>query len=85
MFNRIEEMETGASSKPKKVAAQQSEYAEKVFEDYNQYLDQYWRANRYFMQNHQTGKSTELVWSDYNFGAGLEDRNFDQRSLQRAR
>lgn len=56
-----------------------------VFEDYKQYLDQYWRANRYFMQNHQTGKSTELVWSDYNFGAGLEDRDFDQRSLQKAR
>jgi hypothetical protein len=56
-----------------------------VFEDYNQYLDQYWRANRYFMQNHQTGKSTELVWSDYEFGAGLEDRDFDQRSLQKAR
>ena len=56
-----------------------------IFEDYNQYLDQYWRANRYFMQNHQTGKSTELVWSDYEFGAGLEDRDFDQRSLQKAR
>lgn len=56
-----------------------------VQEDYHQYLDQYWRANRYFMQNHQTGKSTELVWSDYEFGTGLSDRDFDQRSLQRAR
>jgi hypothetical protein len=56
-----------------------------IFEGYNQYLDQYWRANRYFMQNHQTGKSTELVWSDYEFGEGLEDRDFDQRSLQKAR
>jgi hypothetical protein len=37
------------------------------------------------MQNHQTGKSTELVWSDYKFGAGMEDRDFDQRSLQKAR
>lgn len=56
-----------------------------AFEDYNQYLGQYWRANRYFMENHQTGKSTELVWSDYQFGAGLDDRDFDQRSLAKAR
>ena len=55
------------------------------YEGYNQYLDQYWRADKFFMQNHQTGKSTELVWSDYNFGTGLSDRDFDQRSLQRAR
>ena len=56
-----------------------------VFDDYNQYLDKFWRANSYFMENHQTGKSTKLVWSDYEFGAGLDDRDFDQRSLARAR
>lgn len=36
------------------------------------------------MQNHQTGKSTELVWSNYKFGAELDDRYFDQRSLAKA-
>jgi hypothetical protein len=29
------------------------------FRDYRQYLDQYWRADRFLMENHQTGKSTE--------------------------
>lgn len=55
------------------------------FRDYRQYLDQYWRADRFLMENHQTGKSTELHWSDQQFRQGLTDRDFDQNSLRRAR
>ena len=36
-----------------------------VFADFHQYLDQYWRAHDMHMENHQTGKTTRLVWSDY--------------------
>ncbi len=53
--------------------------------EYNQYLDQYWRPNKMMMQNHQTGKSTELLWSNYQFKSGLDERDFDQNSLKRAR
>ena len=53
--------------------------------DYHQYLDKHWRAHRMFMQNHQTGKSTLLTWSDYEFQTGLTDRDFDRNSLKRAR
>lgn len=53
--------------------------------DFNQYLDQYWRAGKMNMQNHQTGKSTELTWSNYEFRVGLEDRHFDQNTLKRTR
>jgi outer membrane lipoprotein-sorting protein len=53
--------------------------------DYHQYLDKHWRAHRMFMQNHQTGKSTLLTWSDYEFKTGLTDRDFDRNSLKRAR
>lgn len=56
-----------------------------TYEGYQQYQDQFWRADRFNMVNHQTGKSTELDWKNYEFGAGLEDRDFDQRSLQKAR
>ncbi len=56
-----------------------------IFKDYRQYLDQYWRADEYFMENHQTGKSTRLTWSDYQFRTGLTDRDFDKNSLKRAR
>lgn len=56
-----------------------------VFEDYVQYLDQYWRADRMEMVNHQTGKATTLLWADYSFRNGYEDRDFDQRSLRNVR
>ena len=56
-----------------------------VMESYQQYLDQYWRADRMEMVNHQTGKKTELAWMDYQFGNGFTERDFDQRSLQKAR
>jgi hypothetical protein len=37
------------------------------------------------MVNHQTGKSTDLVYSDYSFGAGLGDNDFVRGALQRVR
>ncbi len=56
-----------------------------TYHGYQQYLDQYWRADRMEMVNHQTGKSTTLLWSNYNFRVGLTDRDFDQSTLKRAR
>lgn len=56
-----------------------------VYSGYNQYLGQYWRADQMSMENHQTGKSTVLEWTGYEFGTGLTDRDFDQNSLKRAR
>jgi outer membrane lipoprotein-sorting protein len=45
----------------------------------------YWRPDRMEMVNHQTGKSTTLLWRDYRFGSGLGERDFDQNSLKRSR
>ncbi len=56
-----------------------------TFRGYQQYLDQYWRADRMYMVNHLTGKKTELLWKGYVFGNGFTSRDFDQRSLQKAR
>jgi hypothetical protein len=56
-----------------------------TYSGYQQYLDKYWRADEMFMENHQTGKSTRLVWSDYRFQTGQTDRDFDRNSLKRAR
>ena len=56
-----------------------------TYHEYQQYLDRYWRAGRMEMVNHQTGKSTTLQWRDYEFRAGLTDRDFDQNTLKRAR
>lgn len=56
-----------------------------VYSDYKQYLGRFWRADRMFMENHQTGKSTLLTWSNYTFKNGLTDRDFNRNSLKRAK
>lgn len=52
---------------------------------YKQYLEQYWRPDEMHMVNHQTGKTTTLVWSDYEFATGLEPNDFTTASLKRTR
>jgi len=38
-----------------------------------------------FMQNHQTGKTTKLKWSNYRFGTGLSSGDFNKNALARLR
>jgi len=52
---------------------------------YQQYMDTYWRPAKMLMINHQTGKSTELQFSNYKFNVGLTDEDFNKNSLQRVR
>jgi len=56
-----------------------------TYHAYQQYLNQYWRADEMRMVNHQTGKSTLLAWRGYEFQTGQSDRDFDQNALKRAR
>lgn len=56
-----------------------------VASDYQQYLGQYWRPGKMAMQNHQTNKSTDLVWKNYKFSNGYSDEDFTQSSLKRLR
>lgn len=56
-----------------------------TYHDYERFLDQYWRAGRMEMENHQTGKSTTLTFTNYEFRTGLTERDFDQSALRRAR
>jgi len=56
-----------------------------VSEGYKKYLEKYWRPDNMNMVNHQNGKSTELIFSNYEFQTGLEDSDFNQNSLKRAR
>ena len=53
--------------------------------NFQQYLEHHWRADAMSMVNHQTGKSTELQWSDYVHRVGLSKRDFDRNALKRAR
>ena len=52
---------------------------------YKKYLDKYWRSDKMMMVNHQTGKSTDLVWKEYKFGNGFVDRDFNESTLKRTR
>lgn len=49
--------------------------------DHRRYLDRYWRPHRLVMENHQSGKSTELLWENYRFRQNLSPRDFEQTSL----
>ncbi|HEC28161.1 MAG TPA: outer membrane lipoprotein-sorting protein [Gammaproteobacteria bacterium] len=52
---------------------------------YHQYLNQYWRAGVMQMVNHQTGKSTDLIWKKIKFRNGFTSKDFRKNSLKRAR
>ena len=56
-----------------------------TFSDYHLYNGKFWRAGEMNMINHQTGKSTRLLQTNFKFGVGLTDRDFDKNSLKRAR
>lgn len=56
-----------------------------IFKDYRQYLDRFWRPHEMTMVNHQTGKSSQLLWSEYAFRQGLAENDFDPHSLTRIR
>ncbi len=52
-------------------------------EDYRLYQGKYWRPQLLRMENHVTGKSTELVFGDYLFGVGLDEGDFVKGVLRR--
>lgn len=56
-----------------------------TFKNYKSYLDKYWRPGQMDMINHQTGKSTTLIWENYRFRTGLTDSDFNRNTLKRAR
>jgi outer membrane lipoprotein-sorting protein len=53
--------------------------------DHKKYNDSFWRPSLMNMVNHQTGKSTELQFSNYLFDVGLSDSDFNKNSLKRSK
>lgn len=53
--------------------------------DYQVYLDHYWRAHSLTMVNHLSHKTTRLTFSEYDFDAGLDERDFRPGALRRLR
>lgn len=53
--------------------------------NYTQHLGQFWRADDWFMENHQNGKTTRLTFGEWEFRIGLDDNDFDPNRLERLR
>ena len=49
---------------------------------YKQYLGKFWRPAKMSMINKQTGKATDLVWSNYRFRTGLSESDFKSSRLK---
>ena len=60
-------------------------YKTLTIKGYRKYLDRYWRADESNMANHQTNKTTDLLWREVIFRQGLTKRDFDRNSLARVR
>lgn len=57
-----------------------------MVDGFQRYAEAYWKPGRMLMTNHENGRSTELLWSEYAFGNGLTaDRDFSTNSLKRVR
>ncbi|MEM7219115.1 MAG: outer membrane lipoprotein-sorting protein [Pseudomonadota bacterium] len=54
--------------------------------DFYFYQSRWWRPHLLRMRNHITGKTTDLIWADYNFGNGFApERDFSAAALRRVR
>lgn len=53
--------------------------------NFEQFLDKYWRPTEMNMVNHQSGKSTTLLFEDYAFKTGLSDKDFAKNALKKLR
>lgn len=56
-----------------------------VPENYQLYNERFWRPLKLEMTNHKNGKSTVLLFKDYEFAVGLTERDFDQTALKSAK
>lgn len=56
-----------------------------TLDNYKHYGGKYWRPLRMRMVNHQTGKSTDLIFTDYTFQNGFTKTDFVKTVLSRGR
>jgi hypothetical protein len=52
-----------------------------ISSDFRRYKDRYWRAHNVVMSNHQTGKSTVMEWSKYDFDTPVRAVELESYSL----
>lgn len=55
------------------------------FLKYKRYSKKFWRSHEMKMVNHQTKKSTDILYGKFEFGSGLSDDDFVQAKLKQIR
>tara|TARA_R110000824_G_scaffold390760_2_gene587508 strand:- start:199127 stop:199936 length:810 start_codon:yes stop_codon:yes gene_type:complete len=53
--------------------------------NYTLYQNKYWRPLELVMTNHESSKTTKLIWESYEFATGLSKDDFSTAALERAR
>ncbi|MGB3809928.1 MAG: outer membrane lipoprotein-sorting protein [Parvibaculum sp.] len=56
-----------------------------TYQNYALYENKFWRPGELDMVNHESGKTTKLIWEGYKFRTGLTKDDFTTASLERAR
>ena len=56
-----------------------------TLDEYNLHLDKFWRADKQYMVNHKTGKSTDIHINDLSFGVDIDESSFNENRLRNAR
>ena len=56
-----------------------------TLENYELYNDRFWYAGKMTMENHLTGKSTQLTRSDYEIDGDVNEKEFTSTGLKRVR
>jgi len=56
-----------------------------TYHGYKQYLNKYWRADKFSMKNHQTGKSTDIIFESWQFALNQNENEFTPARLKRAK
>lgn len=56
-----------------------------TFSQYKQFESKFWRAEEQTMENHLTGATTVLRWTEFKFSNDLDDSEFTQTALRRIR
>jgi len=53
------------------------------FDQYEKYMNKYWRAREQSMENHQNGKTTLLSWGEFKFKNEFDKKVFNRSNLKR--
>jgi len=52
---------------------------------FRKYMGKYWKEDEWHMVNHKNGEHTRIIFTNWKFDVGMNDRDFDRNGLKRVR